>query len=146
MPKEVITPTHNLRLDTPDGGEYAAQPLIEVSWMRDLADVQIGLHTPARQDGHLHLLDHLYGDNTEQIGDVFLNLIHDLGWKIEHRPDAETGEAVSSERLGRAILDAVTGSDLGYTGWYTHLSERRDVNHLIRQLKRARDGAFGRDE
>lgn len=32
------------------------------------------------------------------------------------------------------------------SGLHVYLSERQDVNHLIRVLRRARDQAFGRDE
>lgn len=33
-----------------------------------------------------------------------------------------------------------------FTGWHAQLNDRRQVNDLIRVLKRARDAAFGRDE
>lgn len=37
-------------------------------------------------------------------------------------------------------------ADTREAGLHVHLGERRDVNKLIRDLRRARDQAFGRDE
>lgn len=45
----------------------------------------------------------------------------------------------------RDALDTQCGPQ-GFNGWYVTLTDRRDVNALIRHLRRARDGAFGRDE
>lgn len=33
-----------------------------------------------------------------------------------------------------------------FTGWHVTITDREQINELIRQLRRARDHAFGRDE
>lgn len=142
MPKETITPSGNLRVDTPDGGPYVPQSPVEISWQRDHAYVQIGVTTPAEQDGTYHLLDVLYGDEA--------SLAH-IGLAIRRQRDVIAAtmpnpSTVSDQTLGRLVLDTVSGCGLGIYGYYTTFDERRDLNHLLRQLKRARDGAFGRDE
>lgn len=48
------------------------------------------------------------------------------------------------ERSGADSLAAQAG--LGFEGFWTSLDERHDLNRLIQSLKRARDGAFGKDE
>lgn len=42
-------------------------------------------------------------------------------------------------------LDAALAPE-GFVGWYCTLTDRADVNALIRHLRRARDNAFGKDE
>lgn len=155
MPKETITPTHNTREDRT--GNWVPYPAVEVSWMRDLGHVGIGVTTPAEQDGQYHLIDVLYGDpdSREKIGRAVWSALRrrlaDVGilahdGDISELASAETLDPDTAAAVGREVLDAVTGSSMGYQGYFTSLTERRDLNHLIRQLKRARDGAFGRDE
>jgi hypothetical protein len=59
----------------------------------------------------------------------------EIGWQRDHG------------HVSIATVDpSVEGIGSRDSGLHVHLSERRQVNDLIRHLRRARDQAFGRDE
>lgn len=163
MPRETVTPRINLRGPDPEGGHYVPLPTVEVGWHRDLGSVQLGLETPVRMvggdqsSGQHHLVDHLYADRVEDIGQHLIRLLDSIGRNITddnadpvNRP--EHNVELHPADLGRMVLDAVTGATPdgnpgghAFTGWYTHLGERAEVNRLITLLRKARDAAFGKD-
>lgn len=83
-----------------------------------------------------------------------------------HEEGADTILAIVNEWLKCAGLDQIPGREelnklivaknvlpdsgpptgIGFDGFHVFFHERRDVNDLIRVLKRARDGAMGKDE
>lgn len=81
-----------------------------------------------------------------------------------HEEGADTILAIVNEWLKCAGLDQIPGREelnklifkdapadaipkgIGFDGFHVFFHERRDVNDLIKVLKRARDGAMGKDE
>lgn len=64
---------------------------------------------------------------------------------------AGLAEVPGREEIARLVVQRdpesiVAQFGVGFEGFHTSLEERHDVNRLIGTLKRARDGAFGRDE
>lgn len=157
MPRETITPLHNHRLETPEGGRYVPLPVVHVGWMQDLTEVQIGLEYQDLdgQPGTYSIVDALYGDapTQTQIGRLLVATLTDtdngLAVALREHEDAQDSdtEAEALNRIGRIVLDCVTGSSAagGYTSLWTHL-DRPAINRLIRLARTARDKAFGRDE
>lgn len=162
MPRERVHPQSNETWSEPQDGAPPSLPLlptVEVGWQRDHCSVQIGLETPthyvpaAASTGQDTLVNHLYATQAEAIGDALIAQLHLAGWKIGDDPEAEQGVSfpATNETLGRMVMDALTGAVEGYpggrgwTGWYTHLNHRSEVNRLITLLRRARDAAFGKD-
>lgn len=93
----------------------------EVSWGQDSGYVQVGTTREGSED---RLLEIIQGG---------------LAATGRGRLSPETVEDV------KRALQSQCGPN-GFDGWHTTLTDRRDVNALIRHLRRARDGAFGRDE
>lgn len=154
MPRETVTPLHNHRLDTPEGGRYVPKPVVHVGWHKELGEVQIGLEYQDVADvpGSYAIVDALYGDvpTQTQIARLLVGRIMgsdaDLLDRITSAENADQ-EADLMNELGRVILDCVTGSSVGggYTSLWTDL-DRAAINRLIRLARQARDAAFGRDE
>lgn len=155
MPRETVRPelhADQLHVASAPGEEgLIPHPTVEVTFQRDTPGVGIGLETPAwrgvRGDlssGQLSLADHLYADNAEQIGELMLASIERAGYQLTLRDDATRGYPLDAPTLGRDVLDAVTGSAEGWTGWYTWL-DRAGCNRLITVVRKARDAAFGKD-
>lgn len=90
--------------------------------------------------------------------DVRVSWGHDSGYiQVATRADKGTEHIVRivNEWLEAAALPAVDldalRKKLGenpphFDGWHATLDNRRNVNDLIRHLRKARDSAFGRDE
>ena len=95
---------------------------VRVSWGRDCGSVQVAtLH----KDG----------------GRVIVDVVN--GWL-----EAAGRPRIDFDELTKAVRDAQTtvGGEIAFDGMHASLDDRRSVNDLIRNLKHARDGAFGRDE
>lgn len=108
---------------------------VRVGWAAaDGGDVQVGIQTAEGRS----LLSVLYGD-TESIAKI--------GHAIRRFADDSHDEAsrTTDEAFGRRVLDLIEGQVANYTSVWSTLS-RESVNRLIRQLRRARDATFGRDE
>jgi len=92
-----------------------------------------------------HFVDKIYGEVPTQteIGRIFHSRVNDLGWDMREFNDSDS-EADFHNKLGRAILDAVTGSTYA-DGMFTWL-DRPGSNKLIRLTRKGRDVSFGRDE
>lgn len=104
-------------------------------------DVQLGIET----EDDRHLVDYIYADDQERIAHLLVERLQQSGFKIAPREGTPAGEELEADTLGRFILDAVTGSTpFGTSVWWR--PDRRQINDLIRLLRRARDAAFGRDE
>ena len=135
MPNEKITAQHNEGLRSAD---------LVVQWTPGLNYVGIGLEHDASQPNH-HFIDQIYGDvpTRTKIGQIFNGRMNELGWDM---PEFETSdkEAEWFANLGRAVLDAITGSSETNGSWTWF--DRPAINRLIRLLRKARDNAFGRDE
>lgn len=135
MPREVIhapTPTH--------------RPFrLVVGWNREPGDVQIGIETVEQEDGQRHLVDVVYGGETEAIGRTIMQRLRERDLvKPTDFVDSDT-EAAFYAHVGRDALDAVTGSTpFGTSVWVD--ATRSCLNTLIRYARRARDAAYGKDE
>lgn len=60
-------------------------------------------------------------------------------------PARRVSATVGVDRDGAPDGTRDTYEDFPFTGWYASLN-RRELNSLIRVLRRARDAAFGKDE
>ena len=140
MPRETIHTPHR---GTPDGEPRPFS--LSVGWSRDAGDVQVGV---TANTGH-HLLDAIYGDVPTQtdIGREFLKQVRAMDPDLIGPTDFKTSdhEADFHNRLGRCILDAVTGSSAFGGSVWAH-PDRSGINRLIATLRKARDAAFGKDE
>lgn len=130
MPREMITG---------QDGQFN----VHVGWSH--STVQVGVET---MDGRA-LVSVLYGtdDALERIGRRAV----ERGWP---GPDVdERGGSVAAgeayQAIGRTILDLVEGNPAdvaaSYTGPWCTL-DRQGTNRMVKQLRRARDAAFGADE
>jgi hypothetical protein len=114
---------------------------VQVGWHPGAADVQLGIETADDRS----LLTVLYGSDPqlERIAEG----VAAIGRKPLTKDDARA--------FGREILDVIEGGPAGtppeatapwaYSSVWARL-DRYGVNRLIRQLRRARDAAFGADE
>lgn len=131
MPKETI---HG---HTPNGLQ------IGVGWDREAGAVQV---STSAYDAR-HLMDHLYADDQTTIGRLTWEKLHALVPEAFAPLDfrSPTEEAALYNRVGREVLDAVTGASPHGSDvkWYPN---RTQINDLIRLLRKARDAAMGRDE
>lgn len=111
---------------TPDGSQA---PHVRVSWGVDHGDVQVA-----------SLFDRAHG------ADVILETVNQ--WlTAAGLPQIPGREELAGLIAANADPDSLAAQfGVGFEGFYTTLGERRDLNRLIQVLKRARDGAFGRDE
>lgn len=96
-----------------------------------------------------HFIDQIYGGVPQQteIGRILIaRLISEFAVfnRIDLQFKSKDEEADFYNDLGRAVLDAVTGSYADFSMW-TWL-DRPATNRLIRLLRKGRDSAFGRDE
>ncbi len=126
--------------------EDQASYYLLVQWNPGLASVGVGLESRIDQPT-LHFIDQVYGGTTTQteIGRILFKLLReDFGFVPEDSVDDDAA-AEYMNKLGRACLDAVTGSTAGVDGLWTWFN-RSAINRTIRLLRKARDSAFGRDE
>jgi len=118
-----------------------------VQYHPDQNDVGIGLELSRSVPG-LGFIDVLFGDVETQteIGKILAERLQkDFGYSSTEFASND-GEAEYMNRLGRACLDAVTGSKVNefnnsLWAWF----DRPAVNRLIRLLRKARDTSFGPD-
>ena len=134
MPKERIT--------------YNNDPYdVIVSWMRDQY-VSIGTEMA---DG-TSLLWQLYGSEANRTR--FAEAIYKI---VMYNESLRKGPTISGEQfseLGKQMLDAIESFDSPqtpegnyvYSGVWANIDDRKDINTLIKVLRRARDQAFGKDE
>ncbi len=125
MPKETVHGDPNDRF------------ALDVGWQAD-CDVQVGIRTV---DGK-HLVDEFYGEPvvTAKVGQAVRAYVTD----VCHISGPAVEQLGSDVQIGRAVLDAVTGSDYGMESLWWH-PNRNQINRLIRTLRKARDAAFGSD-
>jgi len=117
---------------------------IHVGWQRD-QDVQVGIGTPETGTGQYHIVDHVYGDDVERIGQLMQTFLIENSMGVQHDFRTSDAERDYHALLGRGVLDAVTGSNpFGTDIWWR--PGRAQINTLIRLLRKARDAAYGRDE
>lgn len=134
--RERITPTSD---DMPE---------IVIQYDKDRGPVGIGLE-PRTTVPSQHFVDAIYGDVPTQtkIGKIFWEskskTVGDTMFNALDFRDAES-EADFYNTLGRAILDAVTGSSSTAALWTWF--DRPAVNRMVRILRKARDITFGKDE
>lgn len=133
MPREVIHPSAPRNVE-----DDRVRLQATVGWTRDL-EAQIGLQV---EDAERTIVDMLYDDPAmlQALGTLMLG----------HNLDANADEAwdrVVAEEEGRRVLTALnkTRDYVERDGIWMTL-DRRQINLLIRQLRRARDEAYGRDE
>lgn len=141
MPRETIRPEHD------------SMPELVVQW--GAHEVQFGIETPpGHETGLRHsLVDHLYGDS-----DTLASIGGVVRWSILEGPirdalrvadETEGTELVEAafQTLGRAVLDALTGSTPagGYTGFWTTIG-RSGLNRVVKVTRRARNVVHGADE
>lgn len=107
---------------------------VKVGWNRDM-DVQIGISESMERS-----MWWVYGEKRkEEIGQEVRKIVTDANvvWKNDlEEANRDVGENVLN------LLDTMCGS---FDSMWSTLS-RKDINDLIRVLRRARDSAFGRDE
>lgn len=127
---------------SPVGNNSYPELLIQHEATHDL--VGLGMEPSSDVPG-LHFLDALYGGapNQTEIGKILAGRFNELGIVIREFPTSDI-EVEWYNNLGRAVLDAVGGSNSDASLW-TWL-DRPAVNRMIRLLRKARDNAFGRDE
>lgn len=119
---------------------------LAIGWGRETGFVQVGVETVEREDGQHHLVDQIYGGETEAIGRALADRLreNDLLKPVEF-VDSDPDGAIFYAYLGRDVLDAVTGStQFGTSVWVD--TTRSCLNSLIRFARRARDAAYGKDE
>lgn len=118
MPKEIIRSNN---------GSYDCI----VSWSADA--VQVGVFVP---EGSTTLNQIFFGDRPEKLTKAIFTA---MGLRPKSSADlAPTGRAII------AALDEVSYGQMN--GLWSDVNDRQQVNALIRQLRRARDAAFGEDE
>jgi hypothetical protein len=115
-----------------------------VGWQRDM-DVQLGIQVINTDHTLLGLL---YGDEQQclEIGEKLHKWLHEqTGVPWDFRTSDEQND--SYMRFGSEVLAMVEGSRYPQDrdGIWASLT-RREINDLIRLLRRARDQAYGRDE
>jgi hypothetical protein len=153
MPRETIFTPYS---PDPDTGDLPFQ--ITVGWHREAGEVQVGVETVDPGSGRLHLVDYVYGDTLtmKTIGELLTQKLAEAGLTIARvDPDGMCSQVTFDNdtasyngyisTLGRSVLDAVTGSTPFGNSVWSHL-RRTQINDLIKLLRRARDGAFGKDE
>jgi len=125
MPAEKIQTSQNW----PGRPADPAAPHVRVSWGADHGYVQVA-----------SLFDGAHGAT------VLLDTVN--GWlraaELPEVPGREEMERLILEKAGPDSLPGQFG--VNFDGFHVTLEERRDSNRLIQAIKRARDGAFGRDE
>lgn len=121
-----------------------------IGWERDHGLVQVGLQTTdvGPVPGQAHIVDAVYGaaPTMTQIGRILTQRLRSEFPEFVQPVDFRTGDAEADymASVGRAVLDAVTGSDAFGTDIWTTM-DRDSINRTIRFLRRARDTAFGAD-
>lgn len=149
MPREMVRP-YDDRL-----------PTVEVGWSREAGgSVQLSLQTPLDEaGGQHHILDQWYSGQAT-LANIGRDLAYRLGLLTDGPGSGELRDALAAvnaaqdseavqlayQHAGRQVLDAVTGSsaEVG-VAWATHL-DRYGLNRLVTLARKARNGAFGRDE
>lgn len=116
MPKELVYGDSR-----PYGDDSPAKSVAELRWDRDAGHVQLATKC-------VHMADH-----STFIPEEMKEIIN------------EAGLAHTQELRGQASDDDRTLIRTCWDGFYIDL-DRRGMNELIRNLRRARDQAFGRDE
>lgn len=150
MPKEHVT-------------DPRTQTRIVVGWERD-RDMSIAVTTPAEQSvfwrllagsddapaavdhGRVIFLAQVVAAAIEMYPIPSVDHCVDCDVTLCPRHDRERQEAYDAR--GTAILNALdtaAGSVILGSLWFP-MEDRRQVNHLIRLVRRARDAAFGKDE
>lgn len=117
MPRERIYTQHQ-PANPGDGAPTGPTFQVEVAWMNDYGYVEVASTAT---------------DGTERAVRIVNDWLREAG--VDFRVDLE--------ELRKALADKGGPS---FDGYHAHLDNRRDVNHLIRVLRKARDAAFGRDE
>lgn len=109
--------------------EVPETPHVKVSWGTDHGYVQVA-----------SLFDRAHG------AQVVLDEVN--GWlRAAGLPEVPGREELQKLAVAHAGAESIVGQfGVGFEGFWTSLDERHDVNRLIQTLKRARDGAFGKDE
>jgi hypothetical protein len=109
--------------------DRSESPHVRVAWGTDGGYVQIGT-----------LFDRAAG------ADIILNMVNE--WLKAAGLDAIPGrEELTTLIATNSDPDSLANQfGVGFDGFHPTLDQRGDVNKLIHLLKRARDGAFGRDE
>ena len=125
---------------------------LTVGWQRDCG-VQVGIETVDNGDGQRHLVDYIYGsdETLESIGREVVRALGRNGGKSNafdtvyaHQGHPNPTTDAAAQMVGRAVLDAVTGSTPFGTSVWWHPT-RHMINALIRTLRKARDQAYGAD-
>lgn len=105
------------------------RPHVRVSWGVDHGDVQVA-----------SLFDSAHG------AEVIISIVNE--WcnaaGVPGVPAREELDRLIREKADPSSIAAQFG--VGFDGFHTTLEDRHDINRMIQALKRARDGAFGRDE
>lgn len=111
------------------GQEEQETPCVRVGWGVEYGDVQVG-----------SLFDRAHG------AEVVLGIVNEwlAAAGVPLVPGREELVRLIGENAAPESIPAQFG--VGFEGFHTTLSHRGDVNRLIALLRRARDGAFGRDE
>lgn len=134
MPQEVIHPS------TP---QFSEGPPIRlravVGWTREL-DAQIGLQV---EDAENTLADLLFGDQA-LLQTIGLRLLTARG--VEGHLETDDGRLLAEEAGAEVIGWLRDARDYVERDGVWMSLDRRQINALIRRLRRARDEAYGRDE
>lgn len=119
MPKETIRVIHGAND-------------VQVGWTRD-CEVQVGV-----EDSEGRSLFWKFGDiHAEMIGSEVRRLVAEAN---------EPGAAPLGDLgLGENVLNMLDTVCFPYSGVWSTMGRRQEVNELIRILRRARDSAFGKD-
>lgn len=115
-------PAVKIKSSTHEKGAYA-----RVAWGKDAEDVQL-----------------LSGFDHEEGADAILSIVN------EWLKAAGLEQIPGREELNKLIFkdapaDAIP-KGIGFDGFHVFFHDRRDVNDLIRALKRGRDDSMGKDE
>lgn len=122
---------------------------VEVGWTRDL-DVQLGI-----KEANDRSMWWVYGE--DYLGEIGLRTRKDIedGIEIDEFEiknaigqkclSQETTRPLTDAEIGRAILNTLDTVCGCYDSLWATMN-RKEINDLIRVLRRARDAAYGRDE
>lgn len=106
---------------------------VKVGWTRDL-DVQIGVAEADERS-----MWWVFGENyTIKLGELILNA-------VESSNDINFTEEERMVVIGETVLNSLDSTCGSFDSLWATM-DRKEINELIRILRKARDSAFGRDE
>lgn len=115
-------PAVKIKSSTHEKGAY-----VRIAWGRDMSDVQV-----------VSAFDH------EEGADSILSIVNE--WLTAAGLEKIPGREELNELIFKdAPIDQVP-KGIGFDGFHVFFHERRDVNELIKTLRRGRDDAMGKDE